>query len=324
MYMKRLTTILSLFFCLTAAAQTVDITEYTANAMLQDTLPCTMDSTERILSAYPSITETYQIPAYDLYSQYWDVTHIRSRILDIPFSQDRLTILLVQETNNPFEPPCTFNEILLPYGQTKKGGFHPGIDLKVECQTLVRSCFDGVVRMARKYGPYGLMVVVRHYNGLETVYAHLGRLCVKQGQMVNAGDVIGQTGQTGNATECVLHFETRFLNEHFNPENAIDFADGSLTGNTLSLSVADFRILPLDETKADKALAVSPQQAPKQEPEKEPATGNPSEIEYHIVQKGETLYRIAVKHNTTTDKIQTLNNITVPSKIIEGQRLRIK
>ncbi len=322
--MKRLSTILFLFLCLAAAAQTVDITEHTANVMLQDTMPYTMDSTERILSSYPSITETFQIPAYDLYSQYWDVAHIRSRVLDIPFSQDRLTILLVQETNNPFEPPCTFNEVLLPYGQTKKGGFHPGIDLKVECQTLVRSCFDGVVRMARKYGPYGLMVVVRHYNGLETVYAHLGRLCVKQGQQVNAGDVIGQTGRPDEATECVLHFETRFLNEHFNPENVIDFADGSLTGNTLSLSVDNFRVLPLDDVKDDKAPALSPHPAVKEETETAPTIGNSTETEYHIVQKGETLYRIALKHNTTTDKIQTLNNISDPSKIIEGQKLRVK
>lgn len=321
--MKRVSTIISLFFCLAAAAQTVDITEYAANAMLQDTMPCTMDSTERILSTYPAITETYQIPAYDLYKQYWDVAHIRSRILDIPFSQDRITILLVQETNNPFEPPCTFNEILLPYGQSRKGEFHPGVDLKVECQTLVRSCFDGVVRMARKYGPYGLMVAVRHYNGLETIYAHLGRLCVKQGQQVSAGDVIGQTGRTGNASECMLHFETRFLNEHFNPGSVIDFADGTLTNNTLSLSVADFRVLPL-ETIADKTPDISTQPAIKQETEQVPALGNASGTEYHIVQKGETLYRIALEHNTTTDKIQTLNNISDPSKIVEGQRLRIK
>ncbi len=322
--MKRLTTLLSLFLCLTAAAQTVDITEHTANATLQDTMPCTIDSSERILSAYPSITETFQIPAYDLYSQYWDVAHIRSRILDMPFSQDRLTILLVQGDNNPFEPPCTYNEILLPYGQTKKGVFHPGIDLKVECQTLVRNCFDGVVRMARKYGPYGLTVVVRHYNGLETVYAHLGRLCVKQGQQVSAGDVIGQAGQTGNVTECVLHFETRFLNEHFNPESIIDFAYGSLTGNTLSLDISDFRVLPLDETSAEKTPDISPPPAIKQETENDPAVRNSPETEYHTVQKGETLYRIALKHNTTTDKIQTLNNITDPSKIVEGQRIRVR
>ncbi len=324
MVMRRVTTIICLFFCLAASAQTVDISEYAVNVMLQDTTPYTMDSTERILSTYPSITETYQIPAYDLYTQYWDVAHIRSRILDIPFSQDRITVLLVQETNNPFEPPCTFNEILLPYGLTKKGEFHPGIDLKVECQTLVRSCFDGVVRMARKYGPYGLMAVVRHYNGLETVYAHLGRLCVKQGQQVNAGDVIGQTGQTGNESGCSLHFETRFLNEHFDPGSVIDFADGTLTNNTLSLSVADFRVLPLDETRADRTPDISPQPAVKQGTEKVPTYGNSPETEYHIVQKGETLYRIALKHNTTTDKIQTLNNISDPSKIIEGQRLKVR
>ena len=61
------------------------------------------------------------------------------------------------------------------------------------------------------------MVVVRHYNGLETLYAHLDKLCVKPGQMLHAGEVIGQTGKSGNAKDYILHFETRFMNEFFDP-----------------------------------------------------------------------------------------------------------
>lgn len=339
-------------FLLQLNAQNVDVTIQSQNAALLDTTAVVLDPAQMQVGSYPSVTETYQIPSFDLYDHYWDVQHLRSRLLQIPFANDRLMLILVQAGNNPFVVPCVFDDVALPYGPTKKGAFHSGVDLKVEPQTLVKSCFDGVVRMARFYGDYGLLVTIRHYNGLETVYAHLDKVCVKPGQIVNAGDVIGQTGKSGNVSDYTLHFETRFMNECFDPAKMIDFDEEDLTRNTLVLSSADLNIVPLEDLGA-KAPAPKPQAtakppvAPKQpvapkpvETVKETATPSVSEEdeqeniqlqrafdgeeEYHIVQKGETLYRISLKYGTTMQEILRLNNIQNADHIVEGQRLRVR
>ncbi len=314
--MKRLLTILWCFCGYVLMGQNLDITEYSQNLALKDTTSAPYDSALFTGSAYPSITETYQIPAYSLYQQYWDVNHLRSQALDIPFANDRLMLLLVQEGNHNFVFPCNFDEITNTYGETSKGDFHPGVDLSLEYETLVKSCFDGVVRMAKPYGDYGLLVVIRHYNGLETVYAHLDKVCVKPGQIVNAGDVIGQAGKSENAKQQALHFETRFMNEHFDPTLLIDFDYGQLIKNSISLSSGDFR--PIDTAQMSRAGTPAPAKTPKVTPP------NSSNSEYHVVQKGETLYRISTLYHTSVDRILQLNHLDNPDKISEGQRLRVK
>lgn len=221
---------------------------------LQDTTANPTEQGQFQIAPYPEISEVYQIPAYDLYDRYWDVAHLRSRSLEIPFSNDRIMLILVQAANNPFAFPCSYDEVAQRYGQIGKAGFHPGVDLKVVHQTLVRNCFDGVVRMAKYYNVYGWMVVVRHYNGLETLYAHLDKLCVKPGQMLHAGDVIGQAGNSGNTKDCILHFETRFMNEFFDPNLLIDFENETLNKNTLVLTPEDFRLAKeVEKTSATQA-----------------------------------------------------------------------
>ena len=264
--MKKLYLILLTFMASSLMAQNLDVTLYSQNIALADPQG-NRKEIQRQIAAYPYISESYEIPAYSLYQQYWDTLNIRSKILEIPFSNDRLMLMLVQDANNPFVMPCQFEKIRTTYGEIKNGGFHPGIDLKTEPQTLVKSCFDGVVRMATYYGDYGLMVVVRHYNGLETVYAHLDKLCVLPQQIVKAGQVIGQTGTTGNAKECILHFETRFMNEHFDPELVIDFEEEDVLQNNMALMSRDFNIIPLNEVGNWKPTAPKPTAAPAVKPE---------------------------------------------------------
>ena len=244
--MNKLTIILLSFFATALMAQNPDVTAYSQNIALVDSHNI-HQNISRQPAAYPFISESYEIPAYSLYQRYWDTSNLRSKILEIPFSNDRLMLMLVQDANNPFVMPCQFDKIRASHGETKNGAFHPGIDLKTEPQTLVKSCFDGVVRMACHYGDYGNTVVVRHYNGLETVYAHLDKVSVQPNQIVKAGQVVGQTGTSGNTKECLLHFETRFLNEYFDPELVIDFEEEDVLQNNMALMSRDFNILPLNE-----------------------------------------------------------------------------
>lgn len=359
--MKKLPIILLSFLATTLMAQNPDVTAYSQNIALVDSQNI-QQSVPTQLASYPSISETYEIPAYGLYQQYWDTANLRSRMLEIPFSNDRLMIMLVQDANNPFVIPCQFDRVRTKYGEMKNGSFHPGIDLKTEPQTLVKSCFDGVVRMATYYRDYGITVVVRHYNGLETVYAHLDKVCVRPNQIVRAGQVIGQTGTSGNTKECILHFETRFMNEYFDPELVIDFDEEDILQNNMALMTHDFNILPLSEVGNWKPTVPKPKAAApdiKPEPKQEPKQQNSAQSEagavdpdtmapensgqpapqpkpqpqvqpettdavYHTVAAGENLYRISLKYHTTVDKILKLNNLKNADKIVEGQKIRVR
>lgn len=266
--MKKLTIILLSLFASSLMAQNLDVSAYSQNIALADSQNIKQDF-PRQTASYPYISELYEIPAYSLYQRYWDTANLRSKMLEIPFSNDRLMLMLVQDANTPFVMPCQFDRVRTTYGETKNGAFHPGIDLKTEPQTLVKSCFDGVVRMARNYGDYGVTVVVRHYNGLETVYAHLDKISVKPNQIVKAGQVIGQTGTSGNTKECILHFETRFMNEYFDPEIVVDFEEEDVVQNNMALMSRDFNIISLNEVGNWKPAAPKPKiAAPEIQPEK--------------------------------------------------------
>lgn len=112
-----------------------------------------------------------------------------------------------------------------PYGyRARFGRMHKGVDLNLRVGDTVRSAFDGRVRITRfEGGGYGYYVVVRHDNGLETVYGHLSRFLVKPNQYVKAGQPIALGGSTGHSTGPHLHFETRFMGLAINPAAIIDF-----------------------------------------------------------------------------------------------------
>jgi murein DD-endopeptidase MepM/ murein hydrolase activator NlpD len=112
---------------------------------------------------------------------------------------------------------------------------HEGTDIDLESGDAVRCAFDGVVRVALYSGGYGNVVVVRHFNGLETVYAHLSSMAVKPGDAVSAGDLIGLGGRTGRATGSHLHFEVRYLGLALDSRLIIDFEKGSLVDNHVVL-----------------------------------------------------------------------------------------
>ncbi|MCM1293652.1 MAG: M23 family metallopeptidase [Bacteroides sp.] len=112
-----------------------------------------------------------------------------------------------------------------PYGwRASFGRMHKGVDLSLKVGDTVRAAFDGRIRITKyEGGGYGYYVVVRHDNGLETVYGHLSRFLVKPNQYVKAGQPIALGGNTGRSTGPHLHFETRFMGLALNPASIIDF-----------------------------------------------------------------------------------------------------
>lgn len=117
--------------------------------------------------------------------------------------------------DNEYAFPLPNGKVISPYGGRRRG--HTGADIKTCANDTIVAAFDGVVRMAKPYAAYGNVIVIRHYNGLETIYSHNSKNLVQPGDRVKAGQPVALTGRTGRATTEHLHFETRINGQHFNP-----------------------------------------------------------------------------------------------------------
>lgn len=103
--------------------------------------------------------------------------------------------------------------------------FHTGIDFASSLNTPVYATADGVVDFAKDgwNGGYGTLVKIDHSFGFKTYFAHLKSFVVKRGDFVKKGQLIAYVGSTGVSTGAHLHYEVRFLGQHINPSNFIDW-----------------------------------------------------------------------------------------------------
>lgn len=153
----------------------------------------------------------------DIYGQYWESERVNPYgNIAIPATKD----IDVSGFVMPVKGPVTS-----PYGwRARFGRMHRGVDISLHVGDTVRSAFDGKVRLTKYEGKgYGYYVVVRHDNGMETVYGHLSRFLVRPNQRVRAGEPIALGGNTGRSTGPHLHFETRYLGLAINPAAIVDF-----------------------------------------------------------------------------------------------------
>lgn len=138
-----------------------------------------------------------------------------------------------------------YNSYSMPCGGIKTSGFgkrwakyHYGIDLGGDKGDLIYSSFDGIVRYAKyNNGGYGNLIVIRHYNGLETYYAHLSEIHVRSGTKIKAGGIIGEMGSTGHSTGNHLHFEIRILGYPINPEFLFSFVPKKILVNVYEIGI---------------------------------------------------------------------------------------
>ena len=267
------------------------------------------------LNVNPSsiIKNNKEIPAFGLYQNLWDTLYIRSEQIEIPFYDEQLKVILVQEGNTPFAFPVS-GSVSTGYIKSKSKQ-HAGIDFMVTKNEPVVACFDGVVRIANKFEEYGNTVVIRHYNGLETLYAMLKDVCVVSGQKLNAGELIGHVSVPNQNKKNALHFETRFLNDFFNPEKLINFSERKLQSNMLTLTPSDF--ISVSVVKQEGVKGVEEVKGGE-----EVAVGETAPV-YHTVQTGETIFRICTKYKITEEQLRALNQIK-GNNIMVGQKLRIQ
>ena len=117
--------------------------------------------------------------------------------------------------------PLPGAKVISNYG-ARDGRGHSGIDLKTRANDNIYAALDGIVTMSKPFAGYGNCIIIRHYNGIETLYSHNSKNLVVEGQRVEAGQLIALTGRTGRATTEHLHFELRVAGKHYNPHYLFD------------------------------------------------------------------------------------------------------
>lgn len=189
--------------------------------------------------------------------------------------------------------------------------WHYGVDLGLRTGDPIKAMFDGKVRIAKRAGAYGNLVVIRHDNGLETYYGHLSKINVKPNQEIKAGEILGLGGSTGRSTGPHLHLEIRYLGAAINPEKVIDFTNYQLKDETLYLTREYFKNGGRT-TNGSRQLASTSTKAKASKGGK-----------YYTVRKGDTLGAIARRNGTTVKKLAQLNGIK-GTRIKAGQKIRLK
>ncbi len=215
--------------------------------------------------------------------------------------------------------PTTSRIVTSNFG-SRWGRMHKGLDIKVYIGDTIRAAFDGKVRVVRyESGGYGNYVVIRHHNGLETIYGHMSKHLVEENATVHAGDPIGLGGNTGRSTGSHLHFETRLCGVALNPALMFDFRNQDVTGDNYFFRRDSYNKESLVATrlrgKNDDTASVDEANVGNSNTESE-------DVRYHKVAKGETLSSIARKRGTTIEQICKLNHIKSNMRVKPGQILR--
>ena len=252
-------------------------------------------------------------PSADLYEDWNNVYAHRETTLPDSFRIDL----------RGFHMPTDSRVVTSNFG-SRWGRQHKGLDIKVYIGDTIRAAFSGKIRIV-KYEPkgYGKYVVIRHHNGLETIYGHMSKHLVVENQEVKAGEPIGLGGNTGRSTGSHLHFETRLCGVALNPALMFDFRNQDVVGDFYNFNRKHYAAESAQATRLrgaggsvttsddDLDLAVST-----------PARTVTPTVHFHKVKKGDTLQAIARKHHTTVAKLCQLNRIGKNIRLRPGQILK--
>jgi len=229
----------------------------------------------------------------------WDSISIHIPKTDFSSMTDTIYLPLI-EAGTEYTLP-RINSIVSRFGW-RRYRYHYGVDTKNSLGDSIFSVFDGVIRIAKRNKTYGNVIIIRHYNGLETFYAHCSKLLVEPNQEVKAGELIALVGNTGRSSGPHLHFETRYKGAAFNPEYMIDFENNKLLSDTLIITKETFNYSRSGNSSS--------------------STSSPSGAVYYKIRSGDTLSGIAKKYRTNVNNIKRLNGLK-SDFIREGQRIRV-
>jgi LysM repeat protein len=268
-------------------------------------------------------------PADDLYKNLWNCTNIKYPKTEFARKNDTIVFTLVGTNDHPYFHPY-HGKVISKFGP-RHGRMHTGTDVKLHLGDSVFCAFDGKVRLAQKFSGYGNLVLVRHKNGIETLYAHLKSIKVKVNDTIRAGELVGLGGRTGRATTEHLHFETRIFGDPFDSNKYIDFENYCLRSNLIFYKNKQITI-DVDKFKVEPIKAPAPLLAAKTDSTNLKNNSNVSSVPVdkngegyiqHIIRSGDNLWSIAKKYNTTVKSICEINKITVHQILKIGMILTI-
>ena len=276
--------------------------------------------------------ENMESPSADLY-QDWD-NRFAHKATELPETY-RIDL-------RGFHMPTSSRVITSQFGP-RWGRQHKGLDIKVYIGDTIRAAFTGKVRIVRYEAKgYGNYVVIRHNNGLETIYGHLSKHLVRENQVVRAGQPIGLGGNTGRSTGSHLHFETRLCGVALNPALFFDFRNQDVTGDyyvfrrsTMASESAKATI-----ARGQKVSSYTKEEVYGGRPSSSNSTAsgttakrdddemtsvsftNNRRTVRHTVESGETIFTIAQRYNVSVEELQRLNGLGTSTKVRVGQVLK--
>jgi len=223
----------------------------------------------------------------------WDNRMINTGSFDPAKMTDTICLSLIDSLKHIHFVPPFKNYVTCGFGPRRRI-FHFGTDIKLQKGDSVLSAFDGIVRVVKfdRRG-YGNAIVIRHQQGIETIYGHLSKVLVGTNQRIKAGELIGFGGSTGHSTGAHLHFEVRYHGEPFDPSSFYDFENFKLKSDSLIVSRANFEYL-IELRKA----------------------------KYCVIRKGDTLGRLAMRYHTSITKICKLNGFSKKTLLRVGRKIR--
>ncbi len=275
------------------------------------------DTTRYVLNREPNcetddeIPDTLQFlfPSHDLYTN-WDVNVAHPYHFNESFREDSVEISLLPDAGSRFSMPF-IGRLTSVFGWRRYQP-HYGTDIDLVTGDSVLSVFDGMVRLAKYIHGYGNCVIVRHSNGLETVYAHLSKILVESGQILEAGKILGLGGNTGRSTGSHLHFEVRYLGQAIDTQDLIDFDKNELRSNCFVLRRSDV------ENKYDLRALHN-----RHRMDVFGRKGSPVVNGFYFVRKGDNLGAIARRCGTNVAQLCKKNKLKATAILRIGQRLKV-
>ena len=265
------------------------------------------------------IEEMAQFPGSDdmvkiaSYFSVWDTDNIDPYRIDAKDFEDVVPLQLYDiSAGRYWAGPLNRGKKSSPFGWRWKR-WHTGTDLPLDTGDPVYAAFDGIVRVASTRGGYGRCIVLRHYNGLETLYGHLSKINYEPNTLVKAGDEIGLGGSTGHSTGPHLHFETRYEGNPFDSENIFNYSPSQINIRSQEFMLTS-RVYDYLRGGATKDSFEFEDEQPT----------NVVQVAWIRTRPGDTLNSIADKFNITAQELCKLNKIKTTTRLKTGYRLRVK
>ncbi len=226
----------------------------------------------------------------------WDSDKLNPYAFDVTKFKDTVNIVFFDDRGElDWILPVDSARINSAFGQ-RRYRWHYGTDLKLETGDSVSTVADGIVRIVKyERRGFGHYVVVRHKNGLETLYGHLSETLVRVGQEVNVGELIGLGGNSGRSSGSHLHLEVRYKGLAINSEEIFDYKNWELKSEAYAITPNTFKhVIEASRKK------------------------------YYRIRSGDNLGKISRRYRTTITKLCRLNGIRRTTTLRIGRRLRVR